>query len=421
MATRPDTTERTSAQIRFSAISYDNILPKSIFGENTYEKSRKLRKDPTIALGRNVIEAIVASGAWAIECSEDVPDDVVKFIQKQFLPMRSKVVETSTFYGYVDYGWQGYEKVFKEQDGKIILSKLKPLLHDITDILISKETGAFAGYRQKSIDGDINLPLEKCLHIAFRVEGTQLHGESLLDNVSETQRQWQDANAGASRYDKKIAGSHFVVYYPPGTSLIGGESKDNGDIAAYLLMTLESSGSIAIPKTASQYIDDLNKQSQADSLAWQVEILEDKGGRQPTFIDRLKYLDSQKLRGIGVPERAIIEGSFGTKAEAGVHGDLLILIAQSIDRHIVRALNEQCLNHIIALNYGEAMKGKIRLVSAPIADEAIGFLRELYKIYLGNANGFLQEYENIDTDNLKDRLGVPKSKQVAMAGASNAE
>jgi len=43
---------------------------------------------------------------------------------------------------------------------------------------------------------------------------------------------------------------------------------------------------------------------------------------QGSFIDRQKYLDALKMRAFGLPERSILEGSHGTKAEADVHADI---------------------------------------------------------------------------------------------------
>ena len=57
----------------------------------------------------------------------------------------------------------------------------------------------------------------------------------------------------------------------------------------------------------------------AGSLMWwnEIELLSDSGKGQQPFTDRQKYLDILKVRAFGFPERSILEGQFGTKADVG--------------------------------------------------------------------------------------------------------
>jgi len=323
-------------------------------------------------------------------------------------------MESAVLGACVDFGWQGWELVYAlTNEGKVGLARAKPLLQDLTTILVDA-SGVRLGYRQtRPTDGGrIDLPLDKTLHLAFQVEGTQWHGRPLLENVRVVQEKWEKADKGAALYDQRVAGSHFVIYYPPGKSIVNGSEKDNGLVARDLLLALEGSGSITVPTTVAQFVDELSK----DSLAWKVEVLEDAGGRQPTFVDRLKYLDALKIRALALPERAVIEGEFGTKAEAGEHGDMAILQAQLIDAKVTQAVNEQVVDSLIALNYGSAWVGSVRLAAAPLVDSRIAFLQQLYSLIITNPAGFAEEFGNVDTDSLKDRLGVPKASQVAQAG-----
>jgi hypothetical protein len=415
---KPELKEKTKYQLISSVISQDYLVKQQSCGM-TFKKYRELAKDPTNNLAKTVLVGVLLSGSWSIEADEDVDDEIIEFIQKQIIPQRPMITQTVMEYADIVFGWQGFEKVFEEKDGKIVLKKLKPLLQDITQILVDKDTGAFLGFRQTDLQTGqpIDLPIEKSLLIPFRVEGTQWHGGGRLDNVISTQRMWDAANDGADRYDRKIAGSHFIVYYPAGVTLLNSVETDNGVIASELLKSLESSGSIAIPSSAAEYVDQLNKEAMSKNVTgWKIDILEDSGGRQPTFIQRLDYLDKLKVRGFGIPERAILEGNFGTKAEAGVHGDFLILDVQNCESHIVWHINWYVIDQLLALNYGEDMRGKVRVKAAPIVDEQITFLREVYKSILSSPSGFIEEMGQIDTDGLKDKLNIPKSKEVAQAG-----
>jgi len=406
-----DTQELTKPQVTSYCTSGTLIdpLPKS------YATYRTIRQDPTIALGRALTAAPIMAGAWSVEAAEDAPEDAVALIDEIFVPLREMIMETALF-GGIDFGWQGYEKIFKlkfDESGqlRIVLSKLKPLLHDLTEIQVLATTGEFVGFKQTSTDGtEVYLPLNKVLLVPFRVEGTQWHGQSLLEHARVSYNEWVEANAGAARYDKKIAGSHFVVYYPVGTSLYNSAETSNAEIAKAVLQTLESSGSISVPQTVAEFVDQMNQ----EALQWKIEILEDRGGRQPTFIDRLRYLDVQKIRALLLPERAVLEGEFGTKAEAGVHANLALTNMELIDRHITRHINWHCVDQILELNFGLKMRSQVWLQAAPLEDRSLAYLRQIYQKLLENPSGFLEEYGTIDTVSLKDKLEVPQQEYEAL-------
>lgn len=412
----PSFGELTSPQVTIvvsSGILYPNTgtLPAS------YDTYRTLKKDPTVSLARQFSMAPILAGAWSVEADDEIEEDEVlgkemkKFIADQLLPLRPRLMETALG-GGIDYGWQAYEKVYEEKEGMIILKRLKPLIPDMTFILVDDATGAFKGFRQFPKDRTyFDMPVEKCLLIPFRVEGTDWYGQSLLENIRTIQTKWTDADAGAARYDRKIAGSHFVVYYPPGKSLYAGVSTDNAVIAKDILGALESSGGVSVPRSIAEFMDQADK----EGLQWKIEILEDAGGRQPTFVDRLKYLDALKCRGLHLPERAILEGEFGTKAESGEQKDLAVVNMELMSDYITTMINWHVVDHLLAVNYGEALRGKVYLVSSPIADKSLAYLREVYKSYLANPSGFAIEAQNIDTNSLKDKLDIPKSREVARA------
>lgn len=394
----------TSPQVTY-IISSDELLKQSTSGV-TYDTYRELRKDPTVSLARQLLIATVLSGAWSIEADEDVADDVIEFIKRTMLPLRDSLME-QTMANLIDFGWVSFEKVFELKNNQLSLRMLKCLLPDITSILIDKDTGSFEGVRQWPRTGyNVDLSPKKCLYIGFRVEGTYWYGNSLLEVVRATVDKWVQAEQSAANYDKKVAGSHFVVYYPPGKSIVNGVETDNYQVAVQLLTALENSGAITVPRTLVEYVDQLNATNAEQG--WKVDVLSDTGSRQPAFVDRLKYLDALKVRAMMLPERAIIEGEFGTKAEASVHGDLALTNISLMDQMITTRINEQVVDQLLAYNYGEEYVGKVWLSPAPLVDEQAMFLKDLYKLILTNPQTFADEIASIDTDSIKDRLNIPK-------------
>jgi len=404
--------EITKIQTILITPSYNGELPRDTANIGTLKQLRALRKDSTIALGCGLFVSGILAGAWSVEAEKDVDEKVIANISESLLPLRSTILQATVALGRISYGWMPFEEIYTIKDGRLVLERMKPLLHDITTILVDSY-GNFRGFRQRSLHEPlgIDVPYEKCALINFDVEGGNLYGYPLLENVRAIQTMWDDCNAGAKRYDQKIAGSHFVVHYPPGTSIVDDETVDNSVVAHKLLTALESSGSMAMPSTTAEVLQEIEGDINVAKLyQWDITLLSDLSARQPSFQDRLKYLDSLKLRGLLIPERACTEGKYGTRAESESHIDLLITNMESIDRTIVDALNVQVVDQLLAINWGLA-PGTVRLVAAPLIDDQIGFLRKLYLLMSG---------KQVDVIALQEKLNVPLGEQTNVdANAEN--
>ncbi|MBN2024943.1 MAG: hypothetical protein JW809_19355 [Pirellulales bacterium] len=395
--------ERTGAQV-VRSFSYFGVaaLPPS------YATYRKMRKHPTVAMGRALAAAPILAGQWAVESDNDAPEAWDRLVKDQVVNRRHEIVEHAVT-GSTDYGFAPFEKVWVYTREGLRLAKVKGLLQDPTRLLGDPRSGSLAGLRQK----DVVLGLDKAMVLSFRVEGTNWYGQALLENVRDPWNDWMECNAGARRYDAKVAGALYVVKYPLGKSPDErGAERDNLELAQEILAALQSSGSVCIPNQSQDI-----PTGPAESNEWKIELLQDSGGRQPTFRDRLEYLDKLIARGLLLPERAFMEGSHGTLAEAEAHEDVALVNAELTHQSIVRQVNEQLVDPLLTYNYGEAARGKVRLTPAPLSDKTLSFLREVYRAFLTNPSGFLEEYAQIDTDALKDKLGVPKSQEVADAGS----
>lgn len=369
----------------------------------SHETYRRMGRHPTLALTAALSVAPIVSSEWLLKAGKNAPKGAEELIGDNFLSIRDPFLETSLTGGAM-FGWQGYEKIFKEQNGVIVLRKLKPLLQEITIILVSPKTGAFAGFKQRGVA----LPLDNSLLINFHVKGTQWHGESLFENARGVWNDWREANAGAARYDRKLAGSHFVIYYPVGESKdASGTTKSNSELAIEIMRALESSGSVAVPRILSQYIGELNAESAKGMGTWEITILEDRSARQPSFVRRLSYLDKLMVRSLLLPERSILEGQYGTKAEAATHINLALTQADLTHRHVTRLLNWHAVDQLLALNYGNQARGTVKLVASPLVDIKLQIYKDAYAEILKNPEGFSKEYAHLDTLGLKEALGIP--------------
>lgn len=382
-------------------------LPRS--KRMSYRQARRIRSDPTVALARAAAIAPIVAAQWSVEAEPGTPEERVAFIRRTLLPIRQPLMQVACE-GLCDYGWAPWEKVFEmRDDSRIVLKKLKPLLVDMTTIVVEEDTGAFAGLRQKdSIGNTVDLELNYAFLANARVEGTDWYGVPLLENVEYAHTRWETADERASQYDAKIAGANWVVHYPTGTSILGtsGVQVDNATIAAQMLEQLKKSGGIAMPS-------DLIDASTGERVEqWRIELVGDTGTRQGSFIERLRYLDTLKVRALLVPERALTEGQYGTKAEAETHANIAIVTRQLEHEHITRLVNWHIVDQLLALNFGEEARGSVRVVAPPLSDASIAYVRDIYKALLADPSTLVSQADELDFPAMRQTLGLPTRPDV---------
>jgi len=402
--------EQTGAQQPHGAFGLKSFvliseLPALIgAAEAHYETYRRMQKDPTLSLAMTLAMAPILSAEWTIETTDDAPEEAEDLIARCFMEMREPLLDQS-LRGCFAFGWQPFEKIFEAEEGAIILRKVKPLLQDITEIVVTKETGAVAGFKQQRQAAP--LPLANSLLMNYRTEGTDWYGRGLLEDARETWNQWREANEGAARYDKRIAGANILLRYPEGESRNEtGSTENNDEIAKRILQAFQASGAVAIPTNLNNFADLLTKSGEP-IYQWIFEILGDTTSRQPAFIERLAYLDKLKVRAILLPERSILEGQYGTKAEAAEHINLAFTNAELVHRHFTRLLNWHAVDQLLDLNFGAESRGTVKLVAMPIINTKLQMLKEIYQAVLANPMGYLDEKGTLDTLGIKDALGIP--------------
>lgn len=402
------TEEKTRAQV-LTGDSFDGTLtpdPKTS-GRNWFDKVEKMRRQPTVALARELVCAPLLASQWAVETKDGAPPDAKEFIEDNMLPLRVNMLRSSLF-GCIDYGWQGYEKIFEldMRVRRIKIKKMKPLLQRITKILVFSPSGAFAGFRQDETQPAVDLQLENALLVNTDVEGTYWYGIPKFAAVETGFDNWSYCNEANIRYDKKLAGAHWIIYYPVGQTRYNGiDDVENDSIAKDLLNKLESSGCMAIPQSIGEFVNNANESSQ--KRQWEIELKSAYPTSNVAFVDRLKYCDSLMVRAMGMPERAVLEGQFGTKAEAEAHADFAITNMELRHEIIVQQYNWHIVNQLLRINYGEEFENTVWLKPAPITDLKLQYIREIYKAFLTNPEGFASEVLHVDLEAMRDQLGIP--------------
>lgn len=378
----------------------------------TYSTYRSMRANPTVALARAVAMAPVRTAMWSVEAEEGVSDDIKGFIERQTKNFWPELIRNVLF--ALDYGWAPFEKVWEVRDGKFVYKKIKPLLIDITDIQVNRDTGEFAGIRQNE---GTELLANKCFIYIYDSEAGDFYGRSRHENIRATAwNHWQAISERSGQYFKKIAGITPMVEYPEGESKNkDGIVKSNYELAVAVLNALGSGNGVAMPNTFSRWAGDLAKSGVdlAKLKAWNISFLESKGNHGRGFTDRLRHLESLMMRGWLVPERAATEGQYGTKAESESQAELALVIADLVFADILRYVNSYLINPLLEYNFSESLKNRVYLKRGSIDPVQRIFFRELIKQVLGEPMNIGLFMDVVDIEQLVDAVGLPKTKESA--------
>lgn len=427
--------EITEAQVYDLRTIEESRLPKN-YGDLTPERIRAIRLDPTVSFLRELTVAPAIHSPWTVEATKKAPREAKELIESVFLPHRMDLI-TGSLLGALDFGWQPYELVYGlGKRNRAVITKFKRLLQDYTWIAVYEDTGAYAGLVNQALWGfEEALLLDwYSMNITLEVEGTDWYGRSISEVIDATDTQYSDVNSSANRYDKKVAGSHWIIYYPVGKTLYENTYQSNDVIAKKVLQSLEANGAVAIPDEIQEFMEDTVDHETKGK--WRIELLSDTSSTATSFQERLKYLDALKCRAFGIPERAVLEGKFGTKAEAESHADVAVMTLDTKHRRVVRQYNDGPVNHLLRLNYGEKAVDTVFLQVAPIVDTRLSVIREVYRLIIQGASADMagrtktelvedeegnmveqeiehettdNEIDNLDLDAMRDMLGLPSA------------
>lgn len=368
-----------------------------------YDTYRAMRTNPTIALARAAATAPIKGASWSWKADDDAPPDAVQLLQDSVDPLWTSIVRTCLF--ALDYGWQSAELVWKEHAGAWVLGKFKPLLPELTTIVVT-QTGEFNGLRQ----GSVTLERSRCFLMSNDVEGDDWYGRARSENVRCAWNEYVTTAKRNAQYFQKAAGVIPMVTHPGGVSPTQSGDRPNHLIAAEVLKNLSSGAGITMPRVLAPWAEAAVARGVDPSqlMAWTISFLETKSGHGAEFLEAMRYLDSLMMRGWLVPERVALEGQHGTLAEAGAHADIAIAAAQETLDEIIRAINSQIVEPTMAFNYGPQYAKKVRAEAAPIVDADRQFLRNLISQVLTQPGNLDLMLSTLDLDAALDQAGVPK-------------
>jgi len=396
----------------------------------SFKTYRRMRTNPTIAMARAAATAPIKAADWSIDIMDDAPADAEALIEETVLPRRSEVM--CELLKALDFGFRAFEKVWELEDGNMVLKRLKPLSPERSEIMIDAH-GNLLGVRQgttapmgrvtvsadglspqtaASPMGAVFLPLSKVFLYSYDSEDGNWYGRSRHENIRESAWwPWQQTVNRLGVYIRKTSGVIPMIRYPVGSSKDkAGNEVANDEIAARVLDNIKSGTGVTMPQNLLKWAEDMLGQGMDPTalMAWSISFLEAKAGHGREYESTLRHFESLMVRGWLLPERSVVEGQFGTKAESAAHQDFAILMAEELLDDVIRQFNEQVIDPVLLLNFGDQAAGTVRIKPAPIQDKDRDFFRRIIESMLTDNRNLDLFNTLIDLEQMLDRTDVPK-------------
>jgi hypothetical protein len=382
----------------------------------TYETYRRMSGHPTIALARSIVLSPVYRNAWGWTKRPDVPQEWADFAQQTITPLRPRLVRDGL--RALDYGWFGGEIVWEEQGGRLCISRVKPLLPDVTSIL-TDDGGTFVGLENRPSGSSVILRAGEGKAFLYTNDGEadNLYGRSRHENVRH--QAWGPSLQVAERlgqYLKKVAGLVIQLHYPEGTSRdAAGAERSNDFLAQQILDAVAQGRSVRLPNLFASVVADGSDPRSLESAAllagksqWVLSAFEAGAADHAAgLLATLAYLDKLMFRGWLRPERVGLEATHGTRADAAVHTDTGLLDSELIDLDFAFAVSQQLVNPLLVANFGPAARDAVAIEPNPLADDSTQTNRQVIAALLSNSELGKTVADKIDVNALLADLAVP--------------
>lgn len=406
--------------------------PRPIPGD--YKNYREMVKYPTISLVKSMVEAQILNSTWgfakrgegsrarnlkredAKTMSDAVPSDWVKLISDTLNPLRRQIVKHSLSANI--FGWAPAEMGWGLNGKWTVPTVFKPLLVDISDILVDKDTGDVVGVRNKpnsnsmGADDPIDIYGDNAYVFATEPSPGNPYGHPRTEDCRIEYTQARLIELKMAKYMSKVAGVIAQIHYPVGTSKDpSGADRSNMWIAEQLANDMEDGKTILLPNAfaSADIIKDLNAALNAAGKSnWVIGFAAPPAGNHAAgFCEVLKRYDAQFFRAWHRPERTGLESQHGSRADAVVHSDSGTLDAEMADVEISEYVNQKIVNPILKYNFGADAVDSVYVDPAPIEDNSIQLLSALLDKFASNPSLGPFLFGRIDDVAILDRASVP--------------
>ena len=420
-------TLRSQARVYFGSGAFSG-QPVSLLSwegdKTTHQTKMKMRRDPMIALGMWVTKAPVCTADFQVLC----PDAVIKaFVREQLERHWIKLLRTTL--NMLDFGWQPHEKVYAVKDvqitvkespaagastlpepqvvtlpGMITLDRLKDIPVNTILPVYDADTDDFIGVSQNQPGtvGRVVIPKDKLYVPVFQEEWGNMEGKSLLDN---SYRPWYYSFIVESlwaRFMERRAIPPVIGTGPTGTRTDAqGNEYSVEDLVLTIVNNIHSGNGGYLP---------FEPDAITGENAWKLETLQffNQSDQFQTF---MASMDARMLRGILMPEKALIQGAkVGTLSETEQFTDTFLTGLDVLLFEIERFINEQIVEPLVRLNFASPPPCTIKV--SQITSQRRAAVKDLVALMMDatsvNSRGVQFRFKDqIDFESMARQMGVP--------------
>ena len=374
----------------------------------TFDVYRRISAHPTVALVMRMVTAPIVANTWGWVARPGTPPAWVGFVRDALAPLRTAAVSDGL--SALAMGFAAFEKVWATDGrGRVVVQQLKPLSPDYTTVLVD-DGGTVRGVRNQ-VPGQPPRDLLGSKAFVFTYDGScgNPYGRSRHENVRVTFGQATQTAERLAQYQKKVAGVIAQLHYPEGTSRdAAGVERGNDVVAQQILEAVSMGRSVRFPNLFASVDDPAAAADLAGKSQWVLSQF-DPGGTDYSagLLNSLAYYDKLLFRGWLRPERTGLESQHGSRADAQQHTDNGVLDAELVDAAFAAAFNAGVVDDVLAVNFGPAARGAVRVDPSPIADAKQQSAQAVLLALLANAATAPAVAGRIDVAAVLQDLDVP--------------
>lgn len=330
----------------FNRVSKNSTVGSSI-GKHTVYKSLFQRKDNTVpynigvkilrdtqvSTGFEILKYLLSSKEWILTSDEDVPEDVHEFINEM---LKNTITELNTtvkqMTSAILWGFSVHEIMYDVQDGQLIVTDLLPV-HIKTlqqKPFVYDDDGVLTGIHQVSQNGEVEIPINKCLLYSYNSLYDEKEGHGLLYDFLPI-------------VDDKEHVMDWLMTY----------AEKNEAPTLY--------GKTSNPASRDEMLNAFEDVS--DGTTGMVIGADDEVGvlesthRGEAFFNILQYKDNQIFRRMFIGNLLLGDNSqTGTYAQSQTQLEFGNMVFDGILEEIANNIQMQIINPIVEFNYGTGVK-----------------------------------------------------------------
>jgi len=353
----------------------------------TMKTLKKMRDDPQIGLGLELVKAPIYGAEWRVECDDDRVGEFVTAELKHI--WRSALRSSLTA---VEFGFAAHEKLWEVDSDGAHIKSLKDL--DPADcVLMHDAQGSFAGFRHKA---RTTVPAEKSFVFTHDKQFGNPYGQHRMRRSAQYWQWCGNCYRLMNQYLQRRAVPPVIGHAPcEKRQTDAGTEVDTVDEMQKNLKAIMSGGAVTLPAEFDENGNPL----------WSIELLQDQQ-RSTDFLAPIAHYETMKMRGILVPDRTATQGETGAYSVAEAHIEMFLVLEEQLLFDLLDHFNLYLIPQIVIYNFGPDAP-EARVTSEGLSREAQAMLSDLVGKLLQSQVTAAKAAEALDVIEVLKGAGVP--------------